>query len=298
MKVLVGIDGGSQQQAALALAAQLARGGELVVVNVYPWAPSAARLGTAYAKSVEDDAAAILASAAEQLPGVTVETRAIADLHTGRALHDAAIDTDADVIVIGACHRGAVGRAVLGGTGESVVHGSPRPVVVAPRDFVAGVVRTVGVAYDGRPESEAALTWAQHFAEQTGATLRLLGAVTLAPLFTYPGFAVPPDQAILEEMRADTRRQMVDAIERLPESVQAEAVVLDGAAVPSLLEAAKTVNVMVAGSRGYGPVGTVLMGSVSRALTHAAPCPVVVVPRGAEIEHVAGGDPATSASVE
>ncbi len=35
----------------------------------------------------------------------------------------------------------------------------------------------------------------------------------------------------------------------------------------------------VAGSRGYGPVARVLLGSVSTQLIHKAPCPVLVVPR-------------------
>jgi nucleotide-binding universal stress UspA family protein len=37
---------------------------------------------------------------------------------------------------------------------------------------------------------------------------------------------------------------------------------------------------MVIGSRGFGPVRTVIMGSVSRHVIDHAPCPVIVVPRG------------------
>ena len=36
------------------------------------------------------------------------------------------------------------------------------------------------------------------------------------------------------------------------------------------------------GSRGYGPLGSVLLGGVSRRLVHRAACPVIVVPRGTE----------------
>ena len=41
------------------------------------------------------------------------------------------------------------------------------------------------------------------------------------------------------------------------------------------------IDLMLVGSRGYGPMGRVLLGSVSSQLMHAAPCPVIVVPRGA-----------------
>ncbi|MBI5311445.1 MAG: universal stress protein, partial [Actinobacteria bacterium] len=40
------------------------------------------------------------------------------------------------------------------------------------------------------------------------------------------------------------------------------------------------VDMIVAGSRGYGPVKVVLLGSVSAKLVRSARCPVMVVPRG------------------
>jgi nucleotide-binding universal stress UspA family protein len=40
--------------------------------------------------------------------------------------------------------------------------------------------------------------------------------------------------------------------------------------------------VLVVGSRGYGPLRAVLLGSVSRRLMTEAHCPVIVVPRGVE----------------
>ena len=38
-------------------------------------------------------------------------------------------------------------------------------------------------------------------------------------------------------------------------------------------------DLLVCGSRGYGPVRSVMLGSVSRALAHSARCPLLVVPR-------------------
>ena len=39
---------------------------------------------------------------------------------------------------------------------------------------------------------------------------------------------------------------------------------------------------MLAGSRGYGPLRSVLVGGVSGRLMRTVQCPVIVVPRGAE----------------
>jgi nucleotide-binding universal stress UspA family protein len=41
-------------------------------------------------------------------------------------------------------------------------------------------------------------------------------------------------------------------------------------------------DLLVCGSRGYGPVRAVLLGAVSRRLVTEARCPVAVAPRGRE----------------
>jgi nucleotide-binding universal stress UspA family protein len=56
---------------------------------------------------------------------------------------------------------------------------------------------------------------------------------------------------------------------------------LAGAPGPTIAAACEEAgaDLLVAGSRGYGPVMRVLLGSVSTQLVHTAPCPVLVVPR-------------------
>jgi nucleotide-binding universal stress UspA family protein len=46
-----------------------------------------------------------------------------------------------------------------------------------------------------------------------------------------------------------------------------------------LAERSADLDLLVCGSRGYGPVRSVMLGSVSRALAHTARCPLLVVPR-------------------
>ena len=65
--------------------------------------------------------------------------------------------------------------------------------------------------------------------------------------------------------------------------------VLEGDAAAELAAASAEVDLLVVGSRGYGPVRRVLLGSVSRELVRSAACPVVVLPRD-----VAAGSPPTS----
>jgi nucleotide-binding universal stress UspA family protein len=65
----------------------------------------------------------------------------------------------------------------------------------------------------------------------------------------------------------------------MPDGLQAEARLLDGDPAEALVAESEALDLLVAGSRGYGPVRSVLLGSVSRALVRGAACPVVVSPR-------------------
>lgn len=47
-----------------------------------------------------------------------------------------------------------------------------------------------------------------------------------------------------------------------------------------LVEQSEQVDLLVLGSRAYGPIRSVLLGSVSSAVMRGASCPVLVVPRG------------------
>ena len=78
-----------------------------------------------------------------------------------------------------------------------------------------------------------------------------------------------------EERRADLER----AAATVPDGTVAEALLLDGPAGRALAAASEDLDLLVCGSRGYGAVGSVLLGSVSHHLVRTAACPLLVVPR-------------------
>lgn len=53
----------------------------------------------------------------------------------------------------------------------------------------------------------------------------------------------------------------------------------EGEPATILAERSRELDLLVVGSRGYGPVGAVLLGSTSSHLAHTASCPVLVTPR-------------------
>jgi nucleotide-binding universal stress UspA family protein len=60
--------------------------------------------------------------------------------------------------------------------------------------------------------------------------------------------------------------------------------VVEGDPVERLTAASTDLDLLVVGSRRYGPIRRVLLGGVSVALVDRAHCPVLIVPRGVHTE--------------
>jgi nucleotide-binding universal stress UspA family protein len=80
----------------------------------------------------------------------------------------------------------------------------------------------------------------------------------------------------------DLQSRLHSAVSGLPSDLRALPIFEHGGAARHLLDYAEQgVDLMVLGSRGYGPVRAVLLGSVSATVLGSAPCPVLVTPRSA-----------------
>ncbi len=277
MQVLVGFDGSDGGYDALALTRSLAvaTGAGVLVATVIPYSPLPIDFS-----ALESDAAAeaepLFRKARQRLEGLAVETRGFGGGSPAGVITDLAERENVDLVVVGSPHRGALGRALIGSVAQSLLHGAPRAVAVAPRAYAQqdrGPLRLIGVAFDGTRESTAALHRARELAEATGAAIRVLTVV--APPVALPGIVgytpvnPPEPDRVLEE-----------GLKAVGPGVQVEGRRLDGPPADTLAEACEDgVDLLVTGSRGYGPAMRVLTGSVSTRLINRAPCPVLVVPR-------------------
>jgi nucleotide-binding universal stress UspA family protein len=209
------------------------------------------------------------------------ELDAIGRSSAAAGLHDLAVAKRATAIVIGPTHHKRAGRALLGSTAHRLLHGAPCPVAVAPVDYVehASDLRSILVAYDGSSEAHAGLDLAARLARATGASLRLvavLAPLTGAEAGAWPAFGF----ADIELNRREGLQAELDrAIDELPPDVQARRELLEGAPGHVLEKCSAGCDLMVCGSRGYGPVGSVLLGSVSQHIVHHVKCPLLVIPR-------------------
>jgi nucleotide-binding universal stress UspA family protein len=72
-----------------------------------------------------------------------------------------------------------------------------------------------------------------------------------------------------------------EAIKAVPDDLPVESRLLSGDPPEAIASAAKDLDLLIVGSRGYGPVRRVLLGGFSARVIRSAPCPVLVLPRAA-----------------
>jgi nucleotide-binding universal stress UspA family protein len=282
--IVVGVDGTGSGLDAVALAVRLARatGDPLLLACIYPDdRPS----------SVDDDAvlgpASSALEAARELVGeVAVEYRMAPSSSPARGLAELAEQEDAGMVVVGSHRRGAFGRVASGGTAERLLHGSGCPVAVAPRGYRrrgTDKLGRIGVAFVDTPDGHEAVRYAADLAARSGLPLTLYSVVTVHANWFVPEAVRPEEQTVPAEVRKDYQEALDRALAGLPDGVPASGELLYGEVVDELsVVGERGVDLLVCGSRGYGPVRRVLLGTVSSALVRQASIPVLVVPRGGE----------------
>ena len=278
-RIVVGVDGADGGRDAIALAKLLATdSADIVLLNAFAYetSPSRGSLG-GYAEVMSEEAQSMVEAAGSD--DARCRTRVVADWSAGRAIHQAAAEEHADLIVVGSAHHGPVGRLLLGDVSRNTLHGAPCAVAVAPRGFHErshASITTIGVGVDGTNESDAALAVARDLAANSGASLRLLTAIQ-TPVAFAPAYAYAYDWT---ELEADNRKFAEEHLAEVKASlaVPAETVVVSSGAAIALEELSESVDVIVAGSRGWGTAKAVVLGSTTDRLVHNAHCPVIVVP--------------------
>jgi nucleotide-binding universal stress UspA family protein len=218
--------------------------------------------------------------AARHLQGAEPTMRLLADRSPARALHRLAATDRANMIVVGASERGRIGLIRPGSTSERIIQGSPCPVAVAPAGLgssEAVPLESIGCAFDAQPPAQVALAEAVRLAKAAGARLRLI-AVFEPITFGHLPVAPPTDlRTVNASIRSSLERQLDDAVVGI-RGVETEQVLLDGDAGERLSEQTQPLDLLVVGSRGYGPLRSVLLGGVSGHVIRTARCPVVVCP--------------------
>ena len=280
--IVVGYDGPGRGGEAIALAEILRdpRHGSLLLTSAYLPTPVPAAPYVIAGPDLRDPTDAMLSEARAQLEGrVPVRTISV-PAAPARALTETAEREHADLVVVGSSHRGAVGRVVPGTTAERLLHGAPCAVAVAPRGYEGGDIRHIGVAYEGSPEAEAALRAAEALALELGAALTVYCVVEPPPATDSMIAAGSGAEWPSVTAKQHGRQLLYYVADHAPTGLRPETLLLHGHAAEQIARrTAGVVDLLFAGSRGYGPLRRALLGSVSGALVRDAGCPVVITPR-------------------
>lgn len=280
-RVVVGYDGSAQAGAAVewAAAEAVARGARLSVVA------AAEVLGEDISNAVTERAARAWTDSTA-LEGVELAHKvapsldAVAQALIGHPIAVLVRETAGSaLLVMGSRGHGSFTGALLGSVAFAVTARAQCPVVVvrgegsvAPRGG-----RRIVVGVDGSPASTVALDFASDTASSWGAPLTVLVAWHLSPVNSW-AIAYGADRITdAERAAAALADQSVErARERHPDLLVRR--VVEGAApADALVRAADGAGLVVVGARGRGRLSGLLLGSVSHATIHGAPCPVAVV---------------------
>jgi len=285
--VLVGVDGSPNGRDAIALASRLTDpDGKLTLAHVHSGVLRPVHASTPGLLDVEREASHKLLEEERAAAAVEAELLSVVSASPGRGLHQQAEEQNADLIVVGSCHHGAFGRAMMGDDTRAALNGAPCAVAIAARGYGEhpSPIARIGVGYNDSPESRAALAVARRLAAPTRATVHVLEVVPITS-YAYTGIVPPAIGDSIDVMLQEANGRLKE----LPD-VQAEAVY--GLTGEELAAFGDRVDMLVVGSRGYGPMRRLVLGSTSASLERHARCSLLVLPRVA----TSPGEDSTSSS--
>lgn len=287
-KIIVGHDLRAGGDDALALGKLLATAthAELVVAGVFPFGVLPRGFSAEW-RELETRCASRIQALAD---ASGAQAEAFPSSSPARGLQELAQEIGADLVVVGSSRHSRVGELLAGNVGLGLLHGSPCAVALAPRDFRQrdGHLGTVIVGYDGSDESRLALEDGVSLARGADAMLKVV-VVAEPPTLAYSGGGTSVDYGALKNaIEGQCREELEEALDMVPDGVKLEATLVGGAAAEKLADAGRAGgSLLILGSRAYGPVRRVALGSVAARLMRSAPCPIVVHPRGTRAEFAA-----------
>jgi nucleotide-binding universal stress UspA family protein len=283
--VVAGVDGSAEALRAVRWAAREAHRREipLRLVSAFEWAGDRAAVHRLSEQRFREVLGRMAGEAVAVAEGVARAVAPEIDIER-QVTPGAAIDilrnasATARMLVLGDRGSSRMQSAVAGSVAVAMTTGAYCPVVIVRGDLTdaqgpADLPIVVGI--DGSATSERATGFA--FEEAAVRRVPLIAVHTWWDPVAGPALARFLD---LDAVEADERRRLDDRLagwsEKYPEVPVGRSVTRELPA-HALMDHASRAQLVVVGSRGRGDLAGLVLGSVSNALVHGAPCPVAVV---------------------
>jgi nucleotide-binding universal stress UspA family protein len=295
--VLIGFDGSPESEAAIRAAATLLAPRRAVVAHVSDAVPALLvhagprRGAVGELEEEEARAAARIAERAAEL-AERAGFEALAVMATGKPkawpkLLELADQHGAEAVVVGSRGIGRVESALFGSVSAGLLHNSRLPLLIVPPLPDEQASGPVVIGYDGSEDAGAAIAAAGRLLARRKTLVQTvwvsLRAVAAAGVAGAPADVIAKGSEEIDrgarEKAESTAEQGAGLAASHGLEASGEAVEASGNVWRTLLESADThrAAALVVGSHGRSGFGAMLLGSVSRALVHHAPAPVLVV---------------------
>lgn len=284
-RIVVAYDGSDRAEDALALALRLRapESGVLILASVRvrarPWDHGHPGYPVPDPQAVTGATKSMLSDARHPVaPGIRVRVRELVSGSVARAVTELAEAEEADLVVVGSSSHAKDGTVATERTAGRLLHGAPCAVAIAPAGArVSGPFRHIGVAFDGSSESRAGVAAAYALAARDGAAVTLVRALPAVASVDLGGSAVERE-SLRQRLRA--QEELAAVADAAPAGVNPRTVLAPGVAQDVVGETCNgVIDLLLTGSRGYGPLRSAFVGSVSELLVEGAPHPVVVMAR-------------------
>jgi len=289
--VVVGYLAGNVGLSGLYLAVRAARtlGTSLTVATIVPkpWlTPSLARIDAEYEHWADHLAAESVREAREYLrtlaDGIEVTYHHRAHRSVSGGLIEVVEEVDAEILVLGSLPSGGPGQVVIGSTADWLLHSSPVPVAISPREYRAhtGKLTRLTCAYSATPDSVDVVRRCFEFAKRFGLPMRVITFAVRRKTMYPPEVGLDAEDSILGAWASQAREILEDL---KTEGIVSEEVVLQVVTGHSWKDALDTTDwqdgeILAVGTAPRGDIRRVFLGSRSAKIIRHSPVPVLVLP--------------------
>lgn len=291
MTVVVGYRAGKVGLSGLHLAVRAARTLDttLTVVTIVPrpWlTPSLARVDAEYEHWADHLAVDSAKEARRYLHPVAdgIEVNFVHRAHrsVSGGLIEALGEVDAEVLVLGSLPSGGRGQVVIGSTADWLLHASPVPVAVSPREYrsYTGSFTRLTCAYSATPDSTEVVRRCFETAERFGLPVRVLTFAVRGKTMYPPEVGLDVEDSILEAW-ATQAREILESLKTegvIAEDVEVEVVTAHewkGALEKTQWQDGE---ILALGTSPRGDIRRVFLGSNSGKILRHSRVPVMVLP--------------------